>query len=113
MGRGSGLNRSPNQTLRRHEDPGIHLSRSPVYNNFPERKHPRHISPKGSNVIVLVIGGAGYIGSHAARALKRSGHTPLIYDNLSTGYEFLARGFELIKGDILDQSRLAVALQRV
>jgi len=64
-------------------------------------------------VIVLVIGGAGYIGSHAARALKRSGHTPLIYDNLSTGYEFMASGFELIKGDILDQSRLAVALRRV
>jgi UDP-glucose-4-epimerase GalE len=64
-------------------------------------------------VIVLVIGGAGYIGSHAVRTLKRLGHTPIIYDNLSTGHPFLARGFELIAGDILDQSTLFPALQRV
>jgi len=64
-------------------------------------------------VLVLVIGGAGYIGSHAARTLKRLGHTPLIYDNLSTGYELLARGVELVRGDILDQSTLLPCLQRV
>jgi len=64
-------------------------------------------------VVVLVVGGAGYIGSHAARALQRSGHTPLIYDNLSTGHSFLAEGFELIKGDVLDQSSLALVLPRV
>jgi UDP-glucose-4-epimerase GalE len=64
-------------------------------------------------VHVLVIGGAGYIGSHAARALQRSGHTPLIYDNLSTGHPFLADGFELITGDVLDQSNLASVLRRV
>jgi UDP-glucose-4-epimerase GalE len=63
-------------------------------------------------LVVLVIGGAGYIGSHAARALKRLGHTPLIYDNLSTGYPFLASGFELVEGDILDRSKLSTALQR-
>jgi UDP-glucose-4-epimerase GalE len=64
-------------------------------------------------VVVLVIGGAGYIGSHAARALQRSGHTPLIYDNLSTGHSFLANEFELVRGDILDQSNLASVLRRV
>jgi UDP-arabinose 4-epimerase len=53
-------------------------------------------------LIVLVIGGAGYIGSHAARALRRAGHEVTILDNLSTGYEFLASEFELVKGDILD-----------
>ncbi len=36
-------------------------------------------------MVVLVIGGAGYIGSHAARALKRAGHEVIIFDNLSTG----------------------------
>jgi UDP-glucose-4-epimerase GalE len=66
----------------------------------------------GSNVVVLVIGGAGYIGSHAARALKRLGHTPVIYDNLSTGHRFLASGFELVRGDVLDQSKLAQVLAR-
>jgi len=64
-------------------------------------------------VIVLVIGGAGYIGSHAVRALQSAGHIPLIYDNLSTGHSFLADGFELVRGDVLDQSTLASLLRRV
>jgi UDP-glucose-4-epimerase GalE len=64
-------------------------------------------------MVVLVIGGAGYIGSHTARELNRLGHTPLIYDNLSTGHSFLAKGFELIEADILDQSTLFECLQRV
>jgi UDP-glucose-4-epimerase GalE len=64
-------------------------------------------------MVVLVIGGAGYIGSHTARELNRRGHTPLIYDNLSTGHDFLASGFELVKGDILDHSMLLPALKRV
>ena len=68
---------------------------------------------KESGVIVLVIGGAGYIGSHAARALKRAGHHVIIFDNLSTGYEFMASGFELIKADILDAKALKGALSRV
>jgi UDP-arabinose 4-epimerase len=64
-------------------------------------------------VAVLVTGGAGYIGSHAARALQREGYEVLIYDNLSTGFEFLARGFELIRGDIRDLEKLMPALRRV
>jgi UDP-glucose 4-epimerase len=62
---------------------------------------------------VLVVGGAGYIGSHAARVLRRHGYDVLIYDNLSTGHAFLARGFELIQADIADTATLARALQRV
>jgi len=62
---------------------------------------------------VLVIGGAGYIGSHTARVLKRAGHGVIIFDNLSTGYEFLAAGFELVKGDVLDAGALARVLSRV
>ncbi len=34
---------------------------------------------------ILVIGGAGYIGSHVARALLDRGHSVTVYDNLSTG----------------------------
>jgi UDP-glucose-4-epimerase GalE len=63
-------------------------------------------------VVVLVIGGAGYIGSHAARALRRAGHEVIIFDNLSTGYECLAAGFELVKGDMLDSAALAQVLRR-
>lgn len=68
---------------------------------------------KGFRLFVLVIGGAGYIGSHAARALRRAGHEVIVFDNLSTGYEFLASGFTLVKGDILDEAALKRALQRV
>ncbi len=62
---------------------------------------------------VLVIGGAGYIGSHAARALRRHGHDVIIYDNLSTGHEFLAKSFELVVGDIADLEKLRRELTRV
>jgi UDP-glucose-4-epimerase GalE len=61
---------------------------------------------------VLVTGGAGYIGSHAARALRRAGHEVVLYDNLSTGHRSLTAGFELVEGDIADAARLAPALKR-
>ncbi len=59
---------------------------------------------------VLVIGGAGYIGSHTARALRRHGHEVTIYDNLSTGHDFLAQGFPLVVADMGDVSRLRTQL---
>jgi UDP-glucose-4-epimerase GalE len=62
---------------------------------------------------VLVIGGAGYIGSHTARVLRQHGHEPVLYDNLSTGYESLAKGFELVVGDIADTGRLRPVMSRV
>jgi len=63
-------------------------------------------------MVVLVIGGAGYIGSHTARALKRAGHEVIVYDNLSTGYELLAAGFELVRGDVLDAGALGKVMRR-
>ena len=62
---------------------------------------------------ILVVGGAGYIGSHAARALRRSGYDVVLYDNLSTGFRRLAQGFELVAGDIADEARLRPVLARV
>jgi len=41
---------------------------------------------------VLVTGGAGYIGSHACKALARAGHHPIVYDNLSRGHRELCDG---------------------
>ncbi len=61
---------------------------------------------------VLVIGGAGYIGSHAAHVLRRKGYDVIIYDNLSTGSAVLAEGFELITGDLADSARLSPLLRR-
>jgi len=62
---------------------------------------------------VLVTGGAGYIGSHACRLLQRQGHEVVVYDNLSTGYAFLAGDNELVVGDIGDAGVLAPVLRRV
>ena len=62
---------------------------------------------------VLVVGGAGYIGSHAARALRRADYQVIIYDNLCTGFRRLVQGFELVEGDIADRSKLESVLPRV
>jgi UDP-glucose-4-epimerase GalE len=55
---------------------------------------------------VLVTGGAGYIGSHAAKALRRSGRRVVIYDNLSQGHREAALGADLIEGDTRDVGKL-------
>lgn len=62
---------------------------------------------------ILVVGGAGYIGSHAARALRRGGYNVIIYDNLSRGHARLAEGFELVVADIMDSDKLSRAMSRV
>jgi UDP-glucose-4-epimerase GalE len=62
---------------------------------------------------VLVVGGAGYIGSHAASALQRCGENVILYDNLSTGHKRLAAGHELIVADIHDANELAKVMPRV
>lgn len=64
-------------------------------------------------MVVLVAGGAGYVGSHTARALRRHGHEVVIYDNLSAGHRLLAKGFELVVGDIADVGTLSPVLRRV
>jgi UDP-glucose 4-epimerase len=61
---------------------------------------------------VLVVGGAGYIGSHTAHVLQRKGHEVIIYDNLSTGHKNLAEGFELVVGDMSDAAKLGTLLKR-
>ena len=58
--------------------------------------------------IVLVTGGAGYIGAHCCRVLDRAGFRPLVYDNLSTGHRSFVIG-ELMVGDIADKAMLARA----
>jgi UDP-arabinose 4-epimerase len=62
---------------------------------------------------VLVTGGSGYVGSHAARELARQGHEVIIYDNLSTGHIALSKGFPLIVGDIANQEKLRSSLKGV
>ena len=55
---------------------------------------------------VLVVGGAGYIGSHMAKMLVQGGHEVLILDNLSTGFCDAVRYGRFIEGDLADQPLL-------
>ncbi|MBU2833741.1 MULTISPECIES: UDP-glucose 4-epimerase GalE [Acidithiobacillus] len=55
---------------------------------------------------ILVVGGAGYIGSHMAKMLVQSGHEVLILDNLSTGFREAARYGRLLEGDLADTALL-------
>jgi len=55
---------------------------------------------------VLVTGGAGYIGSHVVKQLGAAGHDIVVYDNLSTGYEWAVTSGELVIGDVGDFDKL-------
>src|SRR5260221_6004198 len=60
---------------------------------------------------VLVTGGAGYVGSHACKALAGAGYRPVVYDNLSRGHREAVRWGPLVEGDLHDSPGLAAALR--
>jgi UDP-arabinose 4-epimerase len=59
---------------------------------------------------VLVTGGAGYVGSHAAKALARAGYRPVAFDNLTRGHRAAVRWGPFVEGDIADRARLIAAI---
>ncbi len=63
--------------------------------------------------MILVTGGAGYIGSHCVRELKERNIDVVVYDNLSTGHvESIAEGVPFIKGDIFDVELLRSTIRK-
>lgn len=54
----------------------------------------------------LVVGGAGYIGSHMVKALLRAGHEVVVLDDLSTGYQDAVVGGEFVRGSLADEPLL-------
>lgn len=60
---------------------------------------------------VLVTGGAGYIGSHACKALAAHGFTPICYDNLSRGHGWAVQWGPLEQAELLDQGKLEDVLR--
>jgi UDP-glucose 4-epimerase len=60
---------------------------------------------------VLVTGGAGYIGSHAAKVLSQAGHRVVIFDNLSAGHREAVLGAPLIVGDTGDVETMRRAIR--
>lgn len=61
---------------------------------------------------VLVVGGAGYIGSHMVRTLLRAGHGVTALDNLCTGHADAVRGAELVRGDLRRREDVESLLRR-
>ena len=61
---------------------------------------------------VLVAGGAGYIGSHAAKALRLAGYEPVVFDDLSSGHEHAVRWGPLVRGDIRNADAVRAAIRQ-
>ena len=64
--------------------------------------------------MILVTGGAGYIGSHTIKALKKAGFQPLIFDNFSTGHREAIAGLDvaIVEGDLADRAAIGGALKQ-
>lgn len=60
---------------------------------------------------VLVVGGAGYIGSHTALALRDGGFDVVIYDNFSSGHKDACFAATVVEGELSDRERLAETIR--
>jgi UDP-glucose-4-epimerase GalE len=63
-------------------------------------------------IAVMVTGGAGYIGSHTAKALARAGFMPIVLDNLSKGHPWAVKWGPFIEGDLSDGNLLREVLKK-
>src|SRR5438552_11439349 len=53
---------------------------------------------------ILVVGGAGYIGSQIAKRIARAGLTPIVFDNLVYGHKWAVKWGPFIEGDLADSA---------
>ena len=61
--------------------------------------------------IILIAGGAGYIGSHANKVLDKRGYETVVYDNLSLGHREFARWGTFVQADLADKDQLRRCFQ--
>ena len=59
---------------------------------------------------ILIVGGAGYIGSHTAKLVAASGHRPVVFDNLVYGHREAVKWGPLVEGDLADPEAIRRAL---
>ena len=61
---------------------------------------------------VLIVGGAGYIGSQTAKAVAAAGMEPIVFDNLVYGHEWAVKWGPLVRGDLADRALLVDVMKR-
>jgi len=61
---------------------------------------------------ILVTGGAGYIGSHTAKALSAAGYRPVVFDDLSNGHAEAVKWGPLVRGDVRDRAAVENCIRR-
>ena len=61
---------------------------------------------------ILVIGGAGYIGSHVVKLLAQKNYNPIVFDNLSKGHPEAVKGYVLEEGNLNDKKRLTEVFKK-
>jgi UDP-glucose-4-epimerase GalE len=61
---------------------------------------------------VLVTGGAGYVGSHAAKLLAERGHDVVVVDNLAEGHRAAVGKLPIVEADLLDREQLVSVMER-
>ena len=97
-----------------HDGP-ISKERPMLSHNVPGKTPPGapEFSFLETDMNILVIGGAGYIGSSTSKALALAGHNVTVYDNLSTGHRDLVKWGPLVEGDVLDSEHLHSCMKKV
>jgi UDP-arabinose 4-epimerase len=63
-------------------------------------------------VAVLIVGGAGYIGSQTAKTVAAAGMDPVVFDNLVYGHEWAVKWGPLVRGDLADRALLVDVMKR-
>lgn len=82
-----------------------------VRNTYDTLRDPSISRKEDMNMRVLITGGAGFIGSHTAKLLARSGYQPVVFDNLSTGHLSAVRWGPIVVGDLSDTALLTAVLR--
>jgi UDP-arabinose 4-epimerase len=63
-------------------------------------------------VSILIVGGAGYIGSQTAKMVAAAGLEPVVFDNLVYGHEWAVKWGPLVRGDLADRALLVDVMKR-
>jgi UDP-arabinose 4-epimerase len=63
-------------------------------------------------VSILIVGGAGYIGSQTAKIVAGAGLSPVVFDNLVYGHEWAVKWGPLVRGDLADRALLVDVMKR-